>query len=820
MAKFVCRAGPQAGYEYPFKKDRTTFGRQSSCDVQIMDGMASREHFAIRRDDRLFTLIDLESRNGTKVNGRKVSERQLEFDDRITVGEVEYVFVKEDGDVELRDLLTRKYEILEKIGEGGMGIVYKARQRSMDRMVALKVLAPKYASRPKFVQNFIDEARAAGRLNHPNIVQVHDVDSENNVHYFSMEFIDGMTCRDLLKQQGSFSQEEALEIGRLTAKALYYAHEHHIIHRDVKPDNIMIGTNHTVKLADLGISKTFEQAESEGKPKRVVGTPHYMAPEVALGHQIDHRIDIYALGATLYHLLANRTPFSGTTVNDVLKCHVKSKPPPLRDLNPAIHPEVNALIERMMAKEPNDRFGSCQDVIEAIHQLQERGILSHTATSGETLMLRRLAGGAVAASAESQNAPPTSGGDAPHSSHAASRSRSRPSAPSQDDGDGIVVARTVLTLVIIALALILAFFLYQEFTAARPDVEPEIARPHDQATDIIDDEEDDPHQPQVDPQLTARILNQRDELARIRADIDRTDDNFDASALGRRLDDILSRAATQDIRDQVETLRARLVAVAEEHRQTEELRQWRSKREEVRALLNDHEYEAAIEQIRAFIRGRSTNIQEQGTAFVSEIEEHREAFTNQTQRALQRALRMRDGQRLRQLRTALPLSMDDSPLAREIAAAIAELDAQLASERESLVEEVRKMVLNWDSAAVQNAHAEHHADMADTTAGEELASLHRLSQLQTALITAINEHVGDMERKPRFTGLFYAYQEPDLLGAEASGLILRPMDGSRAIAPWNRITPELLTRVLEHGLPEEQRGRFAALVQFLTLHAP
>ncbi len=110
--------------------------------------------------------------------------------------------------------------------------------------------------------------------------------------------------------------------------------------------------------------------------------------------------------------------------------------------------------------------------------------------------------------------------------------------------------------------------------------------------------------------------------------------------------------------------------------------------------------------------------------------------------------------------------------------------------------------------------------MANTTAGEELASLHNLAQLQNTLITAINEHVGDMERKPRFAGLFYAYQEPDLLGANSNGLVLRPMDGSRAIAPWNRITPELLTRVLEVGLPEEQRQQFSALVQFLTLQAP
>ena len=147
MAKLVCQAGPHAGHEYALRDGRTVFGRQSTCDAQVLDKMASREHFAVRNDRGLFTLVDLESRNGTRLNGRKVTERQLDFGDTISVGDVEWVFVKEEGDVELRDLLTTKYDVIEKVGEGGMGIVYKATQRSMDRIVALKILAPKYAAR-------------------------------------------------------------------------------------------------------------------------------------------------------------------------------------------------------------------------------------------------------------------------------------------------------------------------------------------------------------------------------------------------------------------------------------------------------------------------------------------------------------------------------------------------------------------------------------------------------------------------------------------------------------------------------------------------
>src|SRR5690606_20749792 len=204
----------------------------------------------------------LGSRNGTKLNDKKVSERQLAYGDVIKVGECEWLLVKEQGDVELKDLLS-KYDLQEKIGEGGMGVVYKAVQRSMARTIALKILSPKYASRPKFVDQFIKEARAAGGLNHPNIIQVHDVATENDIHYFSMEYVDGPTCMQLLKANGAFPVPEALEIARQVAKGLEYAHEHRLIHQDIKPDNIMVGSNNLVKVADLGISKTFDEAEHE-----------------------------------------------------------------------------------------------------------------------------------------------------------------------------------------------------------------------------------------------------------------------------------------------------------------------------------------------------------------------------------------------------------------------------------------------------------------------------------------------------------------------------------------------------------------------------
>ena len=190
--------------------------------------------------------------------------------------------------------------------------------------------------------------------------------------------------------------DQALEITRLTAKALEYAHQHHLIHRDVKPENIMLGDNNLVKLADLGIAKTFEEASAEGKPKRIVGTPHYMAPEAAIGDPIDHRIDIYSLGATLYHLLAGRTPFKGGSATEVLRSHVKEDPPPLSEFVSGIPREVVKLCEHMMAKRRDDRIDSMVDVVDAIEDLQQSLDLQADRPGGETVMLRRFASGEAA----------------------------------------------------------------------------------------------------------------------------------------------------------------------------------------------------------------------------------------------------------------------------------------------------------------------------------------------------------------------------------------------------------------------------------------
>ncbi len=314
MAKLVLRSGPNMGAEYPIKDARFNMGRRSQSDVPVADAKASREHAVIVEVDGALYVQDL-SRNGTSLNDQPASKEEpgspLKFGDKIKIGDTVYELVDEKAEPIAIDIPG--YTILEKVGSGGMGAVFKARQLSMDRVVALKVLNERYSNNAEFVDRFIREARAAGKLNHPNVIHVHDISRANGRHYFSMEFIDGPSVRELLKKEKRIEVNKALDIVMQAAKALEFAHENRIVHRDIKPDNLMLTREGIVKIADLGIAKTFEEGGGPGEKgqRGILGTPHYMAPEQALGKAIDHRADVYSLGATFYHMLTGQTPFSG-----------------------------------------------------------------------------------------------------------------------------------------------------------------------------------------------------------------------------------------------------------------------------------------------------------------------------------------------------------------------------------------------------------------------------------------------------------------------------------------------------------------------------
>jgi beta-lactam-binding protein with PASTA domain/tRNA A-37 threonylcarbamoyl transferase component Bud32 len=253
------------------------------------------------------------------------------------------------------ELLARRYRMLEKIGEGGMAVVYKAHCTLLDRPVAIKVLREQYASNPEFVDRFQREARAAARLSHPNIVSIYDVGQEGEKLFIVMEYVQGVNLKDYLRNQGPLSPQTAAELGRQIGAALAHAHQRGIIHRDIKPHNILISPDGQVKVTDFGIARAAA-ASSLTETGVVLGSVHYFSPEQARGGSVDARSDIYALGVVLYELLTGRLPFEGDSPIAIALRHLDSEPLPFAEVRPDVPVELQQIIAKAMAREPEKRY--------------------------------------------------------------------------------------------------------------------------------------------------------------------------------------------------------------------------------------------------------------------------------------------------------------------------------------------------------------------------------------------------------------------------------------------------------------------------------
>jgi hypothetical protein len=265
--------------------------------------------------------------------------------------------------------------LLYKIGGGGMGGVFKGHHIALDIPVAVKVLHAHLAEKdPVFIKRFIREARAAAKLQHPNIVGVMNVGFENGVHFLLMPFVAGGSAAGLLARQGRLSVDRVLQIGAEIARALMVAEESNMLHRDVKPANILFNTRGEAMLADLGLAKNYREAQDSGITQTGItcGTPLYFSPEQAKGAPyMDIRSDIYSLGITLYHLLAGVPPFTGESAYVIFQKHVHDPLPPLKGIEPPIPDTVFRLVERMAAKKPDDRFQNTSELLEALEGLRE-----------------------------------------------------------------------------------------------------------------------------------------------------------------------------------------------------------------------------------------------------------------------------------------------------------------------------------------------------------------------------------------------------------------------------------------------------------------
>ncbi len=257
------------------------------------------------------------------------------------------------------------YKILGKLGAGAMASVFKARQLSLDRTVAIKVLPRKFSSNPQFIERFYAEGRAAAQLNHPNIVQAYDVGKAGDYHYFVMEFVDGRTVYDDIVRHKRFSEADALDIVIQIAEALQHAHERGLIHRDVKPKNIMINRQGMAKLADMGLARAVSDKEmAEAEAGKAFGTPYYISPEQIRGElDIGPPADIYSLGATLYHMVTGSVPFDGKNPAAVMHKHLKADLVPPDHVNPKLGAGISEVIEMMMAKDPRRRYKDCKDLL-------------------------------------------------------------------------------------------------------------------------------------------------------------------------------------------------------------------------------------------------------------------------------------------------------------------------------------------------------------------------------------------------------------------------------------------------------------------------
>src|SRR5690348_4471254 len=277
------------------------------------------------------------------------------------------------------------YQLMSMLGKGAMAKVYKARQLSLDRIVAIKVLPKRMSENEEFVQRFYAEGKAAARLSHSNIVQAIDVGSTSDgFHYFVMEYIEGKTLYDLMlpRPHGegrNFSEAEALDITIQMAEALSHAHERGLVHRDVKPKNIILTPGGVAKLTDLGLARAQDdKAAAESEAGKAYGTPYYISPEQIRGEvDIDFRADIYSLGATMYHLVTGRPPFEADTPSAVMHKHLKQALRPPDHINTALSPGISEIVEVAMAKEREERYAHTEDMLEDLRAVRNNQPPTH-----------------------------------------------------------------------------------------------------------------------------------------------------------------------------------------------------------------------------------------------------------------------------------------------------------------------------------------------------------------------------------------------------------------------------------------------------------
>lgn len=266
-------------------------------------------------------------------------------------------------------ILSNRYEIIDKIGSGGMAIVYKAKDLLLNRIVTIKILREQFTADEEFVRRFRREAQSAASLSHTNIVSIYDVGKDGDTEYIVMEYVEGQNLKDIIRNYAPLSTEQTVELGIQIAEAIRHAHEHHIIHRDIKPHNILVTEDGRIKVTDFGIARAVSAATMTHTGD-IVGSVHYLSPEQARGVQTNEQSDIYSLGIILYELLTGKVPYDGETPISIALKHLQELAVPPSKLNPRVNLALENLVMRAIAKSPEQRYPTAKDLLQDLHKVQ------------------------------------------------------------------------------------------------------------------------------------------------------------------------------------------------------------------------------------------------------------------------------------------------------------------------------------------------------------------------------------------------------------------------------------------------------------------